>query len=561
MMSFAQQLGHLSAFQAFEAIRPARVLRRWLPAVILCAVLAGLSAGAVSKLLPPVWEGQSELVVKPAQPLSNPDPGAAQLTSDQVTLTYAALLVQPPQLEAVISDLHLRLTAVELQSKIRVTPTPNTTILEVAVRDTNRRLAVDIANRLVQDFVQRVTGIQQQQTEQDTARLRSQIQDLEGTIARDQVTIGTLQAAAAAGRLASDQQVALSAAEEELAAAQLHRADLVTSLAQIEAQSALAIDSVIVVSPATPPDQPVSPRLSVNVPLAAVLALLVALGVAFAVEHFDKSIRSAEELTDRTGLAVLGHIPMVRLTAVRQGEMVTRTGENSSAAEAYKALRTNLMFSTFTRQAATILITSPMPDEGKSHVAANLAAVMAEAGHRTLIVDADFRRPRLHRIYGRVRNLGLSNLVVDDAQGDDLVKPVSGVSNLWLVSSGPTPPNPSELLGSPQMKELLVKFREQFAYVLVDSPPVNVVTDPSVLTADADATVLVIEQGRTTYTAVLRAKQTLTQVGGNVIGVVFNKCQRGGDSYYYEHEYYTASSDGDGSDNGAHSPRETTRVF
>src|SRR5207245_8916728 len=136
----------------------------------------------------------------------------------------------------------------------------------------------------------------------------------------------------------------------------------------------------------------------------------------------------------------------------------------------------------------------------------------------TVLVDVGFRRPSPHRIFGRIRNVGLSNLMLGDVPEQELLWPIDLVPNLHLIASGPTPPNPSELLGSAQMRVLLGSLRERFTYVVVDTPPVNAVTDPTVLAAHADATILVIEQGRTTFPALARPQQALERVAAHIVG-------------------------------------------
>jgi len=172
------------------------------------------------------------------------------------------------------------------------------------------------------------------------------------------------------------------------------------------------------------------------------------------------------------------------------------------------------------------VITSAEQGEGKSRTAANLAIALAHAENRTLLVDADFRRPSQHRIFGRIRNVGLSNLILRNINPDEAISSVEAVPNLWLLTSGPTPPNPSELLGSGRMKELMAQLSEAFSYVIVDTPPVNAVTDASILAASASGTILVVEQGRTTVPALLHAKQVLARVRAHTIGAVINKSAR-----------------------------------
>jgi capsular exopolysaccharide synthesis family protein len=240
----------------------------------------------------------------------------------------------------------------------------------------------------------------------------------------------------------------------------------------------------------------------------------------------------------------LGHIAYTPAKSERRGELVTLGGA-SPVVEAYKALRTNLLFSSVDKELKTIVVTSAVANEGKSRTAANLAVVLAEAGHQTLLIDADFRRPSQHRIFGRVRNIGLSNMFVEDMPEGSLFALDEQVKGLVVLASGPTPPNPSELLGSAHMKALLARFRQGFDYVVMDTPPVNAVTDASVLAANSDAVILVVETNKATYPGVLHAKQALERVGARVLGSVMNKMRPvGGSYYYYQYGYGTTAPNG-----------------
>jgi capsular exopolysaccharide synthesis family protein len=389
--------------------------------------------------------------------------------------TYARWMVERPILERVISDLSLQIDPGSLASHITVTPEPNTTILDVAVRGTDPAWAMNTANTLVNDFIAQVKETQRTESSSPTASSK---------------------------------------------------------------------DNLLVVAPAVQPTQPVLPKPISNIALGFLAGLIAGLALAFLLDYLDQSVRSDEILQERAGLLPLGHISYVPAKSGRRGELVALGGE-SPVVEAYKALRTNLLFSSVDREVKTIVITSAVANEGKSRTAANLAIVLAQAGHRTLLVDADFRRPSQHRIFGRVRNVGLSNLFVQDMSDASLFVLDEEVKDLVVLGSGPTPPNPSELLGSAQMKALLARFKKGFDYVVMDTPPVNAVTDASVLAASTDAAILVVETNKATYTAVQHAKQALERVGGKVLGSVMNKMKAaGGGYYYYEYGYGYAARNG-----------------
>lgn len=442
--------------------------RWWM--IVICPVVAALAAGAVSLVLPPVYEAHVALLVRPAQPLATTDPNVASLTTDQISRTYAALMTERPLLVQVSNQLGLTMRPEDLAKEINVTPQPNTQILDVAVRDTNPTLARDLANQLVAALVAEVKQFQQQEAQLPNSR---------------------------------------------------------------------SGDDLVVVSPAVLPDRPVSPNKTLNVAIAFAAGLAVAVGIAFLLDYLDQSIKSDEELTERVGLIAVGHIAFVAAGQGKGGELVT-LDSSSHASEAYKALRTSLLFSAIDQELKVIVITSAEQGEGKSRTAANLAVALAHAENRTLLVDADFRRPSQHRIFGRIRNVGLSNLILRDMNPNEVVGGVETVPNLWLLASGPTPPNPSELLGSGRMKELMAWLSEQFAYVIIDTPPVNAVTDASILAASAGGTILVVEQGRTTVPALQHAKQVLDRVGAHTIGAVMNKLRAQGGSYSYAYGYYAS---------------------
>jgi capsular exopolysaccharide synthesis family protein len=311
--------------------------------------------------------------------------------------------------------------------------------------------------------------------------------------------------------------------------------------AELKNPTASSADNLVVESPAVLPDVPVSPKPLLNIAVGIVAGLLLGLGLAFFLDYLDQSVRSDEALRERVGLAPLGHIAFVPAKAERRGELVALVND-SPVAEAYKSLRTNLLFSSLDRETKTIVVTSASPGEGKSRTAANLAIVLAHAGHLTLLVDADFRRPSLHRMFGKVRNVGLSNLILGDMTMADLLVLDEEVPNLVVLPSGPTPPNPSELLGSAQMRTLLNRFRQDFGYVVIDTPPVNVVTDASLLAGTTDAVMLVIDANKGTFTAVLHAKQSLDRVNARVLGAVLNKMKGAGAGYYNNLYAYSYSS-------------------
>jgi capsular exopolysaccharide synthesis family protein len=210
----------------------------------------------------------------------------------------------------------------------------------------------------------------------------------------------------------------------------------------------------------------------------------------------------------------------------------------SAAAEAYRALRTNIQFASPDKPAHIIMATSTRPDDGKSTTIANLAVTFAEAGSPTVLVDADMRRPHLHQMFGLSNDAGLTSWVGEAARGNEAASvPIplqkTQADNLMLLTSGPVPPNPSEILASQRMVELLSLLRKQADYVLIDTPPIIAVTDAAVLAPRVDGVFLVINAGKTRRDLAVKARDLLRQVNANLLGVVLNNATLDKSAYEY----------------------------
>ena len=210
-----------------------------------------------------------------------------------------------------------------------------------------------------------------------------------------------------------------------------------------------------------------------------------------------------------------------------QPDLITLTNPRNPAAEAYRTLRTNLTFAALDKPLATRVVTSAAPDEGSSIVLANLAVTMAQGERRTILVDADLRRPGLHEIFGVANDRGLTTMIVEEAALDDPPLMGVGIDNLWLVPSGPLPPNPADILGSRRMEETVAALKARADVVLFDAPPVVAVTDAVVLGTKVDGVLLVVCAGRTRREHAQRAKELLERVHIRIVGAVLNNAPLG----------------------------------
>jgi len=210
----------------------------------------------------------------------------------------------------------------------------------------------------------------------------------------------------------------------------------------------------------------------------------------------------------------------------KQPDLITLTDPRSPAAEAYRTLRTNLTFAALDKPIETLLVTSAAPDEDKSVVLANLAVTMAQGERRTILVDADLRRPSLHEIFGVANDRGLTSMIVEETALDDPPLVESGVDNLWLMPSGPLPPNPADILGSRRMEDAIARLKSRADIVLFDAPPVVAVTDGAVLGTKVDGVLLVVCAGRTRREHAQRARELLERVRVRIVGAVLNDAPR-----------------------------------
>jgi tyrosine-protein kinase Etk/Wzc len=306
--------------------------------------------------------------------------------------------------------------------------------------------------------------------------------------------------------------------------------------------------TVRIIDSALLPDHAVSPNRKRNFLMSLALGLMLGFGLAVLLERLDDSVRSPLELSDNFALPVLGLIPAIGssetmdLTAPGISRIVTHADPRSPVAEAYRSLRTNLAFARVRGGMRSLLLTSPGPADGKSTTVANLAITFAQQGQRTLLIDADLRRAVIDKTFGVSRAPGLTDVIIGEAPLDGAVHETQ-IPNLFVLTSGQLPPNPSELLGSARMREVLREAEEQFDVVLFDSPPLLAVTDAAVLSTMVDGTVVIARMGNTQRKALWRAVSQLRAVSANVLGGVLNDLRAdsspyyGGQGYYYY--YYT----------------------
>jgi capsular exopolysaccharide synthesis family protein len=315
-----------------------------------------------------------------------------------------------------------------------------------------------------------------------------------------------------------------------------------TDLYKRQIESGLQVNDVsnniTLLDSAVMPGAPVAPNMRTALMLGAALGLLLGLLLAFGVEFLDRSVKTQEDIEVGAGLPFLGMVPALEgVQALKKPELYVNDHPNSTLAECCRVVRTNILFCSPDRPLKTMVVTSSNPVEGKTTTSVNLAIVMAQGGNRTLLVDTDMRRPRLHKALGVGNENGMSRVIVGESEIEDAVK-TTEVPNLWVMPCGPLPPNPAELLQTEKFEALVKRLGEKYDRVIFDSPPVLAVTDAVVLSRVVDGVIVVVRAGRTSRDALIRARRSLKAADPNIAGVVLNDVNLKSPHYASYYNYY-----------------------
>ncbi len=306
--------------------------------------------------------------------------------------------------------------------------------------------------------------------------------------------------------------------------------------------------NIRIVNRAEVPRSPVRPAKKKNIMVSVIVGLTLEVGLAFLLEYMDNTIKTLEDIEQRVQLPFLGTIPTIRFNTQDNEEeidsspsenkdLITSTHPRSTSSEAYRSVRTSALLSTPDSPPGKILIASAAPYEGKTITAANLAITMAQAGTKTLLLDTDLRKPRIHQIFAVENTMGLSNIITTGQDPLSFIKKTD-IPHLNILTSGPIPPNPAELLGSNRMHELMKIFTADFDRIILDSPPLIVVTDASILSTMCDGVILVVQANRTGLDIIQRGKELLQDVNSRIIGVVLNNMDIERGRYFHYYPYY-----------------------
>ena len=466
-----------------------------------------------------------------------------ELTSAQVdriqkeSLTQVATSGNPEALSAVLQDpilntLHQRQT--ELQTRYALLSTqfgPNYTQIQ------------ELKNQLDQ-----IDKSYHEQVQNSVNRIQN---DYQTALKREQMLQAALAEQTGIAEQLSQNAIEYKILKQEADSNRQLYDGLLQQLKEASLAAGLNSSNTRVVDRARLPLSPTQPNIPRNLEFALLVGLVGGIALAFGLEALDSTVRTPEQAEHISGLPILGVIPMqpvfdkaasnaarsrilnkVPRNAMGPRPLISYLDPQSEITEAYRALRTSILLSSVSHPPRSILITSSVPKDGKTMTCINTAIVLAQQGKRILLVDADMRRPSIHKAFGLKGQIGLSNVLTGGARIGDAIQ-TTMQSNLFVLPAGLVPPHPSELLSSSLMRDLLKKWCEEYDHVIIDSPPVITVTDAVLLSVQTDAVLLIIRSGQTTAAHVRRTRNLLQSVKADVLGVVVNAADLASHDYYY----------------------------
>ncbi|HEV2660382.1 MAG TPA: Wzz/FepE/Etk N-terminal domain-containing protein [Ktedonobacteraceae bacterium] len=547
------------------------MLKQW-KIIVICFVVVGAGAFIGSKLMKPLYQSTALVQVIIRSSNNNQADYTSLMASDQLVQTEATLATSDPVLREVATR-YPGLTTAQLAKEVSSTPKTNTQLFQIDVIDPSPIRAAQLANDIADTLIRQQLVLTKQNNAQAQVQIQNTIDQTSKQINSTTATLATLQA-----KGGNEGQIAILKAQ--LSGQQQLYSQWQNVLAQLELSQAQDNSPLQIAQPAQPVSSAVQPRILVNTAGGFLAGLLLGVLLAMLFEQLDTRVRSPEAISTLLGWPTLA---TVRLAKTGNREDVLNPDGRDTNAEAYRMLRTNIGFAGLDKPLHSLMVTSSQPRDGKSVVAANLAIFMARAGKSTLLIDADLRRPTQQDLFQLPANgMGLSNAVLalsstsmnaprtpanspfhkPDFQPMDptatsrlslgpFVHTV-GISNLWVMPTGPLPPNPPELLDSKVMQHFLSVIATCGVEVVIfDAPPILGLSDASILASKVDGAIAVIDMTRATRNKLKLLKATIAQTNVNVLGCVANKFRGSrNDSTYASYYYYQAEEENDNEKSG-----------
>lgn len=519
-----------------------RILHYWAWLLLLGALVgAGLGYAATIQGLPS-YQTEILLLIEETRPLYNTEFALPERTS-----TYLELINQGLMLEKVAQALNVDPQQLaETITAMRVESIRNTQLFRVYVEGYHPDYLAAAANILPRVLSDEITNVRTERFAESRRNLTTQIDVIKAQIEVTQNNIDRL------GTPRSTQQEnQLRDLQTVLAQQQNSYASLVQSFENLRLVELQALDNIATVRAAELPTTPISSNTIPNLLLGSTVGIALMLTVIMLIEYLDDRVRSPHLIEETLGATLLGTIDRIRTQSHHShlsDKLITAIEPRHPVAEAYRSIRTNLRFSTIDRRLRTLIITSSLAGEGKSVTAANLAIVMAQLGLQVVLVDADTRKPVQHKLFHLNRQPGLSEALLAEGTPPQHYLQKVDIPNLHILPSGMKPPNPAELLSSQRMRQLVEALHTVADVVILDTPPLLVVTDAAVLASNGGDVVLVVNARRTQQNALVRAIESLHRIEAHLCGVIVNELSRSARSYAYYDNYYASSYQDDDRD-------------
>lgn len=494
--------------------------RKW---IVLAAVVATVTpAVALSLMQDPVYEASADMLIKPGSTVFGSEQQGST-NPDRLVQNEISVLQSETVYDQVVKDLGPNANPPGASGSWY----DDSDLITVSVQSGDPQTAAVVANAYVQAYIE-------VKREQNVGTLFTAAEQVQAKITELQTQIDAL-----------DQQIDISDDDDDTGAESQRRV-LVDqqglfkqTLDQFQVDAALASGNAELTRQAFPPVEPIEPNPVKTAMLAVVIGLLLGLGAAFLIDYLDDSVRSPDDIAKLgSELPVLAVVP---IDPPPDNRPIALSRPDDFAVEAYRTLRTNVQFLGLERNVRVLQITSAIAGEGKTTTATNLAVVLAQTGSSVVLVDADLRKPRIHRVFAIDGTLGLTNNLV----GESIEMTIQTVGDhLSVVVSGPVPPNPSEMLSGRRMEAFIGELRQRFDYVVVDSAPTLAVSDAVALSRHVDGVLLVAQAGRISLPQIRKSLASLEQVGAPILGVVLNKAKtKDASDEDYGYSYGPAPSD------------------
>lgn len=490
--------------------------RKWL--VILAVILATAAAAAITFLSKPQYVAGTTVRVLTI--------GGGTITSarpditytERLLNTYARILTSTTTRQTLRKDLNLDTLPV-----ISVQLIPGTELIRIVTEAGDPDEAASVANAAAnllisqnREFYSGGTGTTLEEI------LGKQVVEAEEELNRARAEYDRLLAEA------PENTAAISAASQSLDVRERTYTSLLSQYEAARLEEAVRANAISVVEEATPPNRPAKPRHVVNIALGLAVGLIGGIGLALLIDNLDTTLYTVDQIEAATQMATVGRIP-----SAKDELQIARLGSGHyPQLESFRRLRTNILAVGDPNEPRVLLLTSAKRGEGKSTISSNLAVTIAQSGRSVIVVDCDLRLPTVHKMFDVPNKRGLTSILTGDVPLEETIQ-YSAFPRVQIITSGPLPPNPTELLGSPQMAELIEQLKEQFDFVILDTPALLSVADAAVLAPTADQVILVVAQAQTRRGDVQTVRQQLSNVRVKSIEVVVNRAEPNGNYAYY----------------------------